>query len=146
MINITDIDKMIDFCITIKGMCNDFHFVDYNDREKTNLFNTIEGKGEDFLLDIEKLILENIEDTAPYKEIEGSIRAVLTEQFGTFPEDIYTIYENELLYYVANHLNEEYYFAYGNIIIKKLLNKVIKKHNYYDLYIFYLFKTANKSF
>ena len=146
MINIADIDKMIDFCITFKGMYNEFHFVDYNEREKTRLFNTVESKGEDFLLDMEKLILENIEDTAPYKEIENSIRAVLTEQFSTFSEDIYTTYENELLYYIEHHLNEEFYFAYSNIIIKKLLNKVVKKHNYYDLYIFYLFKTANKSF
>lgn len=146
MINIVDIDKMIDFCITFKGMYNDFHFVDYSEKEKTKLFNTIEGKGEDFLLDIEKLILENIEDTIPYKEIENSIRAVLTEQFTTFSEDIYTLYENELLYYVEYHLNEEFYFSYSNVIIKKLLNKVVKKHNYYDLYIFYLFKTAKKDF
>ena len=136
MINIIDIDKIIDFCITFKKMYSDFYFVDYNEREKTKLFNTIESKGEDFLLDMEKLILENIEDTAPYKEIENS----------TFPEDIYNIYENELLYYIEYHLNEEYYFSYSGVIIKKLLNKVVKKHNYYDLYIFYLFKTANKSF
>lgn len=146
MINIIDINKIIDFCITFKKMYSDFYFVDYNEREKTKLFNTIESKGEDFLLDMEKLILENIEDTAPYKEIENSIRAVLTEQFSTFPEDIYNTYENELLCYIEYHLNEEYYFSYSDVIIKKLLNKVVKKHSYYDLYIFYLFKTANKSF
>lgn len=146
MINITDIDKMIDFCITFKRMYSDFHFVDYNEKEKTKLFNTIEGKSEDFLIDIEKLMLNNIEDTTPYKEIENSIRAVLTEQFSSFSEDIYNTYENELLHYIEYHLNEEFYFSYSNVIIKKLLNKVVKKHNYYDLYIFYLFKTADKSF
>lgn len=146
MINITDIDKMIDFCITFKGMYEAFHFIDSNKKEKTKLFNTIEGKGADFLSDIEKLILENIDDTAPYKEIENSIRTVLTERFNTFPEDIYKFYENELLYYVEYHLNDPCYLSDNDIIIKKLLNKVVRKHNYYDLYIFYLFKTAKKSF
>ena len=146
MINITDINKMIEFCITFKRMYNDFHFVDYTEREKTKLFNSIENKGEDFLFDMHKLILENIENTAPYQEIENSIKTLLTEYFGTFSEDVYNTCENELLHYIEYHLNEKFYFAYSNITVYKLLHKVIQKHNYYDLYIFFLFKTANKSF